>query len=373
MKYLFINSVYGKWSTGKLLEAKCHELQRQGHICYVAYGREAVDDGSVQLFQIGSKCDYLTHAALSRVFDMQGFCSKGATRRFLETIEDYHFDCVWIHNLHGYYINLELLFAWLKRHPEIKVYWTLHDCWAFTGHCAHFLAVGCSKWRTGCGHCPQRRTYPKSLWLDRSKTNYRRKKEAFSGIKDMMLITPSNWLANLTRDSFLRDYPVQVIHNKIDSAIFRPTPSDFREKYGLSDKYIVLGVAAGWDEAKGYPDMLTLRKALSDNYVLVLVGLTHRQVLKLPDGVLGIERTNDQIELAKIYTAADVFVNPTHQDNYPTVNLEARACGIPVITYNVGGSPESAGWEHIVEEGDIEGLAERVRRLTAAKDVRVTV
>ena len=193
------------------------------------------------------------------------------------------------------------------------------------------------------------------------------KKKAFTGVPNLTLLTPSRWLANLTRESFLAQYPVEVIHNTIDRQVFHPTDSDFRTKYSLNNQRIVLGVAVGWENTKGLPDMLTLRTLLDDTYTIVLVGVTEKQIRDLPQGILGITRTENQIELAGIYSAADVFVNPTHQDNYPTVNLEALACGTPVVTYDVGGSPESAGGKYIVKENDIEGLAEQICALCEGK------
>lgn len=363
MKYLFINSIYGTRSTGKLIQKQCLDLQKQGHTCYVAYGRNAVDDGTIPLIQIGNRSDYLVHALESRILDNQGFGSVHATKVFLKAIESYDFDCIWLHNLHGYYINVELLFEWLKNHPHIKVIWTLHDCWSFTGHCVHFTVAKCDKWKTGCHHCPQKRTYPASYVCDRSRENYLRKKAAFTNMRDMTLITPSNWLADLTRNSFLKEYPVKVIHNTIDTSVFHPVSGTFRKDHHLEDCYIVLGVAIGWEETKGYPDILELRKLLDDRFVIVLVGLTQKQIKRLPEGILGIERTNNQRELVAIYSTADVLVNPTHQDNYPTVNLEAKACGTPVVTYNVGGSPESVDPENVIEEGNLEAMAKRIEAL----------
>lgn len=273
-------------------------------------------------------------------------------------------DVVWLHNLHGYYLNIGLLFGWLKEHPQIRVLWTLHDCWAFTGHCAHFSAVGCDRWRSGCGVCPQLRAYPKTYGPDRTQAYYRYKRACFTGVADLTLIVPSEWLARTVKQSFLSGYPVEVRRNQIDRNIFRPTPSDFRARYGLAGKTVVLGAASVWTREKGLPDFCRLREKLDSRYAIVLVGVTEKQKSGLPAGILALPRTADAEELAGIYSAADVFVNPTHQDTYPTVNLEARACGTPVVTYDVGGSPESAGGEHIAAEGDIDGLAEEIRRLT---------
>lgn len=367
MKYLFINSVYGKRSTGKIIADKCHELQQMGHSCMVAYGRDTIEDPSVPRISIGTKADYLIHAGLSRAFDLHGLCSKRATAKLISEIEEFSPDVIWLHNIHGYYINYEILFDYIKRNPSVKVYWTLHDCWSFTGHCAYFTMAKCDRWKSGCYDCPQLKSYPKCYGVDRSKQNYQRKKSAFTGVSDLTLITPSRWLAELTRESFLSDYPVEVINNTVNKEVFRPVESSFRQDYGIEDKYIVLGVAVGWEVTKGLQDMLALREKLSDNYIMVLVGVTEKQNRNLPNGIIGINRTENQQQLAEIYSAADVFVNPTHQDNYPSVNLEARACGTTVVTYDVGGSPESADSENVVAENDIDGLARRVTQICEAK------
>lgn len=360
MKYLFINSVYGVRSTGKIIADECHRLIQEGHECAVAYGRESIHDSLVTQIRIGGKGDYYLHAACSRLFDSHGFMSKRATKRLLEQIEAYKPDVIWLHNLHGYYVNIELLFRWIKSQNNLEVLWTLHDCWAFTGHCAYFTMAKCNKWKSACCGCPQLKAYPKTIGCDHSSENYFRKMTAFTKVKKLTLITPSQWLADLTRESFLEEYPVKVIHNTVNTDIFKPQNSSFRENNELTDKYIVLGVAVGWEETKGFPDILELRKILPTKYEIVLVGVTEKQIEHLPQGILGITRTTNQQQLAEIYSAADVFVNPTHQDNYPTVNLEANACGTPVITYRVGGSPESALPENVIDEGNIEEMRNRI-------------
>lgn len=360
MKYLFINSVYGLRSTGKLVAQQCHRLQAQGHSCLAAYGRQTAQDPAVQRLPIGSGMDQKLHWLLTRCFDRQGFCSGRATRKFLKAVDAYGPDVIWLHNLHGYYIQVELLFDYLRQHPEIQVYWTLHDCWAFTGHCAYFTYARCEKWKTGCGHCKNGKGYPRTLGPARGKRNYRRKKAAFTGLKSLTLITPSRWLASLTRESFLREYPVQVVPNTVDPTVFYPGESRIRPRRAGGERRVILGVAVGWEETKGFPDMLELRELLPEQYQMVLVGVTGRQKRRLPPGIIGITATGNQQELAELYRAADVFVNPTHQDNYPTVNLEAKACGTPVVTYDVGGSPESVPAENVVPEGDVPALARRI-------------
>lgn len=361
MKYLFINSISGSFSTGKLLQAQCRRLQQEGHKCVIAYGRGTSEASDVESWRIGSNLDNQIHAVATRVLDIHGFASRLATSSFLKRVEAYKPDVVWLQNLHGYYIHVGMLFRWLKAHPEIKVFWTLHDCWAFTGHCPHFTIARCDKWKTQCCNCPQKHVYPTSNFLDNSRRNYQWKKAAFTGVRDLTLITPSQWLAGLTRQSFLQEYPVIVVNNKIDTTLFCPTPSTFRQTHGLTGKKLLLGVATGFEETKGIQDVVQLRAKLDDSYAIVLVGVDDQRARTLPQGILCIPRITDQKELAGLYSTADVFINPTHQDTYPTVNLEARACGTPVVTYNVGGSPESAGWEHVVEENDVDAFAAEIR------------
>lgn len=360
MKYFFINSVYGVRSTGKLISAKCRELSDGGDKCYVAYGREAVDDGNAELIKIGNSADSFIHAAGSMLFDRQGLFSRRCTNELIKKIEKISPDVIWLHNIHGYYINYPIFFRWLKTKKNIKKYWTLHDCWAFTGHCAYFTMAKCDKWQSQCFDCPQLKTYPKSLLTDNSKNNYLVKKEFFSNIDNLTIITPSHWLMETVEKSFLRGYPIEVCNNTVDEAVFKPVESDYRKKNSLENKFIVLGVAVAWEETKGLQDMIRLRSLLDDNFVMVLIGVTDKQVKGFPPGIIGMQKTSSQQELVEIYSAADVLVNPTHQDNFPTVNLEARACGTPVVTYNVGGSPESAGYEYIAEENDLEAVRDYI-------------
>lgn len=247
------------------------------------------------------------------------------------------------------------------------VFWTLHDCWSFTGHCCHFDVIKCDKWKNGgCYDCPQKSGYPKSLFLDRSKTNFKKKKKLFTSVKNLTIITPSEWLAGKVRESFLSEYPIKVINNGIDVSVFKPTPSDFKKRYGIENKKIILGVASGWGRYKGFNDFIELSKRIDDNYKVVLVGVSKEQKKVLPANILGIERTDDTTELAEIYSAADVFVNPTYEDTYPTVNLEAQACGTPVVTYKTGGSPESVNMDYgkVVEQGNLNELIFEIKQVS---------
>ncbi|MDD5864126.1 MAG: glycosyltransferase [Firmicutes bacterium] len=367
MKYLFINSVAGFGSTGRLAAEKCRELMREGHECVLAYGRKEARCDGVPTVRIGTDWDCRINVLENRLLDNQGFGTKAATRRFLDWVRQYDPDVIWLHNIHGYYIHIGLLFAYLKTCGK-EIRWTLHDCWSFTGHCAYFDYVGCEQWKTGCHHCPQKRAYPASLLLDRSRENYETKRALFTGVPNLTLITPSRWLAELVKQSYLRDYPVEVVYNTVNQEIFRPTPSDFRQRYGLEDKQIVLGVASVWDGRKGLKDFVTLSSRLDETYKIVLVGLTPRQIQELPKPMLGLPRTGSAEQLAEIYTAADVFVNPTYEENYPTVNLEARECGTPVVCYDTGGSRETLGQSDVlVPKGDLEALAEAIRGVKGRK------
>jgi len=260
--------------------------------------------------RIGSGLDMRLHGVYTRLLDAHGFASTAATRHFLRWAEEFKPDLLWLHNLHGYYINVELLFAWIKRHPQMQVRWTLHDCWAFTGHCAFFTMVGCDRWQSHCAHCVKKRAYPASLLLDRSRSNFDRKRRAFTGVRNMTLITPSRWLADLVQKSFLKDYPVQVVYNSIDTDTFKPTPGDFRQRHGLEDKRLILGVANIWDERKGLPDFIRLAGMLDDRFAIALVGLSEEQISTLPKNIIGLRRTASATELAQLYTAADVFFKP---------------------------------------------------------------
>lgn len=350
MKLLLINSVCGTGSTGRIGACIARDYESRGWEVRFAYGRDSHVPIECQKWavRIGNQFSVRLHGLLTRLFDLHGtgLCSYLATRRFLKWAEVWRPDVVWLHNLHGYYINYELLFAWIKRHPEMEVKWTLHDCWAFTGHCSHFLLTDCERWKSGCYACIEKHEYPAALLLNAAKTNWARKRKAFSGVKNMRLITPSKWLADLTRKSFLKEYPVEVIHNTIDSSVFKPTPSNFRDRIGVKDKTIILGVASVWDHRKGFADFIKLYSLLKtvnagQSAFVVLVGLTERQIASLPPGMIGIARTNSAAELAELYSAADWFFNPTHEDNYPTVNLEARACGCKIATYDTGGASET--------------------------------
>ena len=289
--------------------------------------------------RIGTNWDVMLHGARARLIDGCGLGSKKATEAFVEWVKKYDPDVIHLHNIHGYYINIEVLFGYLKDCKK-KILWTLHDCWAFTGHCTHFDYVGCEQWTSSCNNCPQKKEYPACNGLSRAKFNFVRKKDLFTGISNLTLVTPSDWLARLVRRSFLHEYPIVTIHNGIDIDIFKATPSDIVQQYGLDGKKIVLGVAAIWNRKKGLDYLVQLADKLDSTYAVAIIGVTKKQRKRLPTKVLGISQTNSPKTLAEWYTAAEVYVNPTLEDNYPTTNLEAIACGTPIITFDTGGCSE---------------------------------
>lgn len=332
MKYLFINSVAGVGSTGRIVAETCRRLQQQGHICAIAYGREKANCDDLETVQIGTPLDYKIHGVLNRITGRHDFYSRSATRKFLQWAREYDPDVVWLHNIHGYYLHLEELFAWLKE-SGVCVKWTLHDCWAFTGHCAYFDYVRCDKWKTGCHHCPQKKEYPATLLLDSSRKNYADKKRLFTGLSDVQLYVPSRWLADRVKESFLGEYPVEVVYNTVNTDIFKPTPGNFRREHGLEQNKIALGVASVWDRRKGLADFLTLAGKLPEPWRIVLVGLTAQQAEKMPPNVICIPRTNNAYELAHLYSTADVFVNLSVEETFGMTTLEALKCGTTPIVY----------------------------------------
>lgn len=366
MKVLQINVTANSGSTGKIAEQIGRLVMAEGWQSMIAYGRYANPSES-NLIRIGTKFDIIEHGIESRLFDNHGLASRQATRQFIQKVEEIKPDIIHLHNIHGYYINYQLLFDYLSK-LETPIVWTLHDCWSFTGHCAYFDFAKCEKWRNGCcAPCPCKKKYPTTLIADRSKENWETKQQCFTSIKNMTLVPVSNWLGDLTRQSFLNQYHIRVIHNGIDLNNFQPTEDvkAIKAKNGITGKYTILGVANIWEERKGFADFIRLRKVLPQEYNIVLVGVSKKQKTILPTGIIGIERTQDQKELAQLYSEANVLVNPTYEDNYPTTNLEAMACGTPVITYKTGGSPESLSKDTglVVEQGDINGLVSAIHEV----------
>jgi glycosyltransferase involved in cell wall biosynthesis len=336
MKIVQVNVTCTAGSTGKICKAIGERVTEQGSESYIFHVQAGVNTESN--IACATPRYIRSQAIKSRLLGNYGFNSRAATKRLIAHLKEIQPDIVHLHNLHSHNVHLGLLFSYLKE-KQIKVVWTFHDCWAFTGYCPHFVMAGCDQWKTGCEHCPQRRDH--SFLFDRSRELYRKKRELFTGL-DMTVVTPSRWLAGLVRESFLKDYPVAVINNGIDLSVFCPRESDFRERYRIpEDKRVLLGVAFDWGIRKGLDVFLKLAESLDpDRYQIVLVGTNDTVDKQLPKNIISIHRTQDQQELAEIYSAADLLLNPTREDTYPTVNMESLACGTPVLTFQTGGSPE---------------------------------
>lgn len=339
MRIVQINTFPHK-ATGSIMMNIHQLLKNNGHQSYVVWGRGRKANNEDE-FSITDDVGVKLHGIYTRIFDRTGFASISATKKLLTYLDVIKPEIIHIHNLHGYYLNIRMLSEYIRK-KQIKVVWTFHDCWPFTGHCAYFELVGCEKWKKGCHHCEQLKTYPISYLCDNSLKNWKDKRKLFSEL-EITVIVPSNWLWNLVKQSFFKDYPIKVIHNGINLDVFnyQETDTAIKNKYGLGEKKIILGVASEWTERKGLNDFIQLATYVGDEFQIILVGLTKKQIDKLPEGVAGFERTSNVHELVQLYSAADIFFNPTYEDNFPTTNIEALACGTPVVTYDTGGSPEA--------------------------------
>ena len=363
MKIVQINATCGVGSTGKICVGISQLLEERGLESYILYSSKS--NG----YEGGVRCSsdkYLKIQSLkSRILGNYGFNSKVATRKIISRLERINPDVVHLHNIHGHDCDLETLFKYFKERGT-RIFWTFHDCWAFTAYCPHFVMAKCDKWRTECNCCVQSKEF--SWFFDRSSELFRRKKALFSEV-DLTIITPSKWLAGLVKQSFLADYPVMVVNNGIDLGVFKPSYSDFRRKCELEDKKLIIGVAFGWGVRKGLDVFVKLSKRLPDDYKIVLIGTDDNIDKQLPDNIISIHRTQNQTELAKIYTSADIFVNPTREENYPTVNMESLACGTPVLTFRTGGSPEiiDETCGSVVDCDDVDALEREIIRICSDK------
>lgn len=348
-KLVQINTVCNT-STGKLMGDIQREADKEGYETLSIVGRRKVFS-ELRCEKAGNGLSFWLHVAVNTVLDRQGYASYFATRRIIKIIRQECPDIIHLHNLHGYYINLPLLFRYLSDEYKGKIFWTFHDCWPFTGHCAYFTAVGCDKWKNGCGRCPNRKVYPVSLLADASKKNYSDKKRMFTSLKNLTVIVPSEWMASLVKRSFFSSYPVEIVNNGVDLNVFsysRPSDSLY-DKYDIDrEKKVILGVANIWDTRKGMPDFFALAKVISDEYQILLVGLSSVQMRRLPGNITGIHRTEDRKELAEIYSMARVFINPSLEESFSLVTIEAIACGTPVIVLDT-----SAVKELVCEENGI--------------------
>lgn len=361
-KLLQINVTANSGSTGKIAEAIGQLAINRGWESWIAYGRGTPQSES-RLIRIGNDWDMRWHGVETRLLDNHGLASRRTTRLFISRIKEINPDIIHLHNIHGYFINYPLLFRFLREWGG-PVVWTWHDIWPMTGHCAFFGKDQCDKWKTACHECKRKTVYPASLLNNRSSRNFEDKRRAFSGMKDLTIVLVSDWLNEMRKDSFLKDTHGVVIHNGIDLDVFSPEPTPSKEK-----KYI-LAVANVWTKEKGWDDLMSLRKILPDDIDIIMVGLNDKQMANLPNGIKGLRRTQNLNELRSLYSNAIAFINPTWGDNFPTTNIEALACGTPVITYRTGGSPEAidSNTGIVVEQGDVQGLKKAIETIRTSSD-----
>lgn len=359
MTILQINVTANSGSTGRIAEGIGIAAQHTGFDSWIAYGRHA-NPSSSHLIKIGSKLDHFEHAIETRLFDNHGLASRSATVSFLKSLNKVKPDLIHFHNIHGYFLNYKLLFQYIKEN-NIPVIWTIHDCWPFTGHCAYFTLCGCSKWKSGCFSCPQSKTYPSSFLFDRSKKNYFEKKTTFSSLGNLTLVSVSKWLNDLVSQSFLKQFKNTYIYNGIDTAVFAPSSDNQMNRYKLGfkqDETMLLGVASVWSNRKGLQDYIKLSKFLSPKQKIVLVGLTKKQIKKLPQNIIAIERTESTKHLAELYSAADIVLNLSKEETFGLTTVEGFSCGTPGIGYNCTATPElfTQATGYIVSAGNISEL-----------------
>jgi glycosyltransferase involved in cell wall biosynthesis len=380
VKVLQINTVCGSGSTGRIAANLACMLENRGDECLIAYGRGNAPKG-VNAWQFGSRMSIYYHGLMTRLTDRHGMYSTHATRRLIEKIEAYAPDMIHLHNIHGYYLNIELLFHFLQAYGK-PVVWTLHDCWSFTGHCTHYTCVGCEKWKTECSRCPLKKDYPGSLLMDNSRWNYKKKKELFTSLPYLQLVTPSEWLKEQVEASFFMEKiqtgeqpECAVIPNGIETSKFVHTESDLRQKYRIEDKIIILGVANVWTKQKGFEDFIQLSRKLDPRYQLVMIGVDEKRRKLLQklnrenNNILAVGHTKNIEELIAWYSTADIYFNSSIEETMGMTTGESICCGTPVVTYDSTAVPESVGMDCgiVVPANDVSGVKTAIETILINK------
>ena len=358
MKLLQINSVLSNFgSTGKIVNQIGDVAIRNGWESHIAYGRWGCQSQS-SLLKLENTWDVYLHVAYTRLTDRHGLCSNKATRRLIRYIQDLHPDIIHLHVLHGYYLNYKMLFEYLNT-LNTPIVWTQHDCWAFTGHCAHFTEAGCYKWREQCHHCPISHDYP-CAYRDNSAENFQLKKQYFTGCKNLTIVTVSEWLRRMVSQSFLGKYNIHTIYNGTDLTAFRPKNTGRQGK-----RFTIVSTAVKWTRQKGLYDFYELRKQLPHDIDIKLIGLSPKQIDNLPPGITGLEKTSSIDELATAYSEADIVVNLSYQETFGMTTAEGMACGTPCIVYNATACPELVTPDTgiIVEPGNIRQTAQAIQQI----------
>lgn len=366
-KLLQLDSCLGRGSTGRIAETIGQLASGRGWDCYIAHGSRYIGESAMNSYQVGTKKDEYLHYLKSFLLDAHGHGSRCATKNFLAWMEQIAPDVVHIHNIHGYWMNYELLFEYLYK-KNVPVVWTFHDCWAITGHCAMFTSDFCDMWKTQCSSCPHLDWYPKSLFVNRSEKNFNLKKKLFTSYSNLTVVSVSNWLDGIVSESFLKDKSHIVIPNGVDTDVFSPqyeAVGRIREQYGLKDKTIIISVADKWHEGIGLSDVSKLRSILDDRFVIMLVGVTQAQKDALPDGVIGVLHTNSRKELAELYTTADISFTPQTVATFGLVTAESMACGTPAVVYAAAAAEIVDNLGFVVPARNIDILAQTLKRFVA--------
>lgn len=367
-KILQINVVANWGSTGRIAEEIGIDAMNNNWDSYIAYGQGHPMSKS-QLIRVGNKINLFTHLLNTRLFDKHGLCSTNPTEELVSKIKEIQPDLIHLHNIHGYYLNYEVLFSFLKD-CNIPVVWTMHDCWAVTGHCAYFSYANCDRWKNKCGACPQKDSYPATKFLDRSSVNLEKKKMAFSHVNNMTIVAVSEWLTGIMKQSFLgKEYQIKTIYNGINTEVFHPYPntSEIRSKYNITSEFMLVAAATMWSQRKGLKDILSLSMILDQRFTIVVVGLKKKQLKALPNNVIGIERTESVDKMAELYSSADIVLNLSYEETFGLTSVEGLACGTPSVVYNATASPELITEEvgRVVEAGNINMVKEAIESIVS--------
>lgn len=360
-KLLQISIEVNSGSVGRIAEQIGEVALENNWSSYITYARNNNPSKS-QVLRIGSNYDVYRHVLETRILDNHCFSSRSATRTLVDEIKRIKPDIIHLHHLHGYYVNIEILFQYLKE-ANVPIVWTFHDCWSFTGHCTNFDFIGCEKWKTVCHHCEQKKEYPKSIIIDRSRQNFIDKKRIFKSVDNLTIVSVSNWLDSVVGLSFLTGSSREVIYNGVDVDLFYPhNDNNIREKYGIGNKFLILGVATNWDRRKGYEDFLQLSEKIKKDEVIVLVGLSQSQISKLPNNIIGFERTESQQELADFYSTADLFMNLSVEETFGLTTAEALACGTVALVYDATACPElvDENTGFVIKKQDVESVLVKI-------------
>ena len=363
---LQINATCNWGSTGHIAEQIAAYAKTKGWGCYLAHGARYINDSAMNTYMVGSKTDNLLHVAKSMLLGQHGLGSKSVTLEFVKYIDYIGPDVIHLHNIHGYYLNYQILFEYLKR-SGVPVVWTFHDCWPMTGQCTHFVSVGCEKWKetNGCHHCPLLGESYKT-YVDRSNKNWHLKKELFASLDNLIIVPVSHWLEGIVKESYFKNKHIQTIHNGVDTDVFVPLPDNSYslEKYSLYDTQYVMGVSTDWSDKKGFSDYCKLSSQMPSGVKIVLLGLDEEKCrIALQYGIIGLKRTDNVDELVQLYNGASIIMSLSYEETFGLTTVEGFACGVPGIVYNATASPELVSPETgiVVEPGNLEEVVRAIR------------